>query len=160
MLLKKIFFTVVLLMSTALNATCIGLGCSCSTTATPVAFGTYNPISGGAINATGNVAVTCSALLVGLNVSYVIALNAGQTGTFAARRMVSSTYFLQYNLYNTAARTTVWGDGTAGTVTVSDAYLLNLISVTRNYPVYGALPGSQNVPPATYSDLITVTVTY
>lgn len=161
MRLKTLWFIVLFLVSSLVHATCIGLGCTCTASATPVAFGTYNPISGVALNNTGNIAVTCSALLVGLNVSYDIALNAGQNGTFAARAMKNLTSLLQYNLYNTAARTTIWGDGTAGTVKVSDGYLLNLLSVTRNYTVYGTLPASQNVPPATtYSDLITVTVTY
>lgn len=161
MLLKKITMISMVLMSSYAQASCIGLACTCSATALPVAFGSYNPLSATGLTNSGTVSVTCSALLVGLNVSYTIALSAGQNGTFAARRMINSTSLLQYNLYTTPALTTIWGDGTAGTAIVSDAYLLNLLSVTRNYTVSGALPALQNVPPATsYTDLITVTVTY
>lgn len=140
---------------------CIGVGCSCSVSATPINFGNYNPVSGAAVTASGNVAVTCSALLVGLNVSYVIALNAGLNGNFTARLMKAGvSSFLPYNIYTTSAMTTVWGDGTGGSSTVSDAYLLSLLSVTRNYPTWGRIPGSQVAPLGNYSDTITVTVTY
>src|SRR6266487_1298814 len=38
---------------------------------------------------------------------------------FIPRKMVNAGTLLNYNLYTDAARTTVWGDGTGGTVTVS-----------------------------------------
>lgn len=161
MQLKFISSFFILLSHGMVYASCIGINCSCSTTASAVAFGTYNPLSASALTATGNVAVTCSALLAGLNVSYVISLNAGQNGSFSARKMAMGGSLLQYNLYTSSTYATVWGDGTAGTSTVSDAYLLSLLSVTRNYTVYGRMPVAQNVTPGTtYADTITVTVTY
>jgi spore coat protein U-like protein len=161
MQLKFITLFFLIVSNGVVHASCIGLNCSCTTTANAVAFGTYNPLSGTALTATGNVAVTCSALVAGLNVSYVISLDAGQNGSFSARKMAQGGSLLQYNLYTSAAYTTVWGDGTSGTSTVSDAYLLSLLSVTRNYTVYGSMPVSQNVTPGTgYADTITVTVTY
>lgn len=155
------FFFSLVLNNSVSHASCIGINCTCTTSATAVAFGAYNPLSATTINTTGNVAVTCSALIAGLNVSYVIALNAGLNGTFAARSMTSGgATLLQYNLYTSSADSTIWGDGTSGTSTVSDSYLLSLLSVTRNYTVYANLPMSQNVSPGSYSDTITVTVTY
>lgn len=160
MQLRIVVFTMVMFIANNGYASCIGLNCSCSVSASPVAFGSYNPLAGTAINANGNVAVTCSALLAGLNVSYVIALSAGQNGTFSARKMISGSSLMSYNVYTNATQTTIWGDGSSGTGTVSDAYLLSLLSVTRNYTVYGNLPALQNVSPGSYADTITVTVIY
>lgn len=143
-------------------ATCIGIGCTCSVSASTINFGVYNPFSATNLQNTGNVAVTCSALLVGLNVSYEISLNQGNGGSFNPRRMTNGISNLSYNLYTSSAYSTIWGTPTsgAGTGTVSDAYLLNLLSVTRNYTVYGRVPALQNVSPGSYTDTITVTVTY
>ncbi|MDR3501928.1 MAG: spore coat U domain-containing protein [Legionella sp.] len=161
MSLKFIIPFFFMIVNAAGHASCIGINCTCTTTANTVAFGSYNPVSGTALTATGNVAVTCSALVAGLNVSYVIALNAGQNGSFSARKMAMGSSLLQYNLYTSSTYTSVWGDGASGTSTVSDSYLLSLLSVTRNYAVYGSMPVSQNVVPGTsYADTITVTVTY
>ena len=59
-----------------------------------------------------------------------------------------------------AARSTVWGDGNAGTFTLAYAYVLTAISVTRNYPVYGRLFPSQNVSVGSYADSIAVTLNF
>lgn len=162
--LLSLKFTILMFMLFPLpdaKASCIGINCTCSvSSSTTVSFGSYNPVSGAALNGTGSFSVTCSALIAGLNVSYVMALNAGQYGTFAARQMNNAGSLLSYNLYTTSALTTVWGDGTAGTSTKSDSYILSLLSNTITYTVYGSIPGSQNVPTGTYTDTITVTVTY
>ena len=156
-----IFFTVYFFYTISAYAACSGLGCSCAVTPAPaaVAFGSYNPISGTADTTTGNIAVTCSALVL-FTASYVISLSTGASGSYTTRFMNLTGNHLNYNLYTQAARTTVWGDGTAGTVTVSDSYTAIGLSETRNYTVYGLLPALQAVPAGAYTDTITVTVTY
>ena len=131
---------------------------TCTTSASGVAFGSYDPTSTSADTTTGTVTVSCTAL-ISLLVSYTISLNSGGSGSFATRKMhlVSN---LNYNLYTSASLSQVWGDGTAGTGTVSDSYLLGIGTTNRSYNVYGNLPGSQNVPPGAYGDTIMVTVTY
>jgi spore coat protein U-like protein len=146
--------------SPAVFATCAGLGCSCTAGPnTAVAFGNYNPISATPVTATGVVSVTCSALVL-FTASYVISMNAGNSGTLPNRHMLLSSTQLNYNLYTTAADTTVWGNGTAGTGTVSDSYTAIGLSETRDYTVYGLLPALQTVGVGTYTDTVTVTVTY
>lgn len=132
----------------------------CSTSATLVAFGSYNPFAVGNSDSAGTITVSCSGGLISLLVSYDIKLSPGLYGTYAARRMGAGSSRLSYNLYTNAARTTIWGDGSGGTGFVSDGYLLGLLTVNRNYSVYGRLPAAQNVAPAAYSDTITVTVEY
>jgi spore coat protein U domain-containing protein, fimbrial subunit CupE1/2/3/6 len=147
--------------SQAAFATCSGLGCSCiAGPNTAVAFGHYNPISATATTATGNVQVTCAALGI-FTVAYVISMNAGNSGSFRARFMKLGSMHLNYNLYTTAAHTTIWGNGTGGTGRVRDSYTAEVIGpVRKNYTVFGLLPALQAVGVGTYSDTVIVTVTY
>lgn len=143
--------------SPAVYATCAGLGCSCSVATTAVAFGAYVPTALKTSN--GNVAVTCSALVI-FTASYVISLAKGNSTTYTPRFMSLVSNQLNYNLYTTAAFTSIWGDATGGTVRVSDSYTSIGLSTTRNYTVFGRIPASQFVSPGTYTDSVLVTVTY
>ena len=137
----------------------MGLACSCSVGTTGVAFGTYNPTLGTADTANGNIAVTCSALVI-FTASYVISLSKGASATYTPRFMNLLGVHLNYNLYTTAAFASIWGDSTGGTVTVSDSYTAIGLSETKNYTVFGQIPALQTVGVGTYTDSITVTVTY
>lgn len=143
------------------QATCIGLGCYCEVAATAVDFGTYDTLSRDTLDSVGEVSVTCGGLVLGLDIYYTISLGTGGSGSYASRTMTSGTGSLSYNLYANSARTSVWGDGSSGTVAVSDGYLLQLVLFrTRHYPVYGRVFSGQNIPAGNYADTITVTVTY
>ncbi len=134
---------------------------SCSTSATTVPFGSYNPFAIGSIDRSGTVTVSCSlGGLISLLVSYTIKLSPGLYGTYATRKLAAGSNRLNYNLYTSAAYSTVWGNGSSGTGTVSDGYLLGLTTTHRNYTVYGRLPALQNLPSGAYSDTITITVEY
>lgn len=133
----------------------------CTVSATGVAFGNYAFTDPAPTDTTGNVQVSCTLSgLISLNVNYTILLSTGGGGSYAPRKMTNGANPLRYNLYTNAGRSTVWGDGTAGTSVVSDGYLLGIGTTVRNYPVYGRLPASQNTPAGAYADTITVTVNY
>jgi spore coat protein U-like protein len=133
---------------------------SCSVSATPLVFGTYTISTMTAQPGTGTVTVSCTVTLLGLLEGWTIALNAGNSGTFAQRRLLNGSHTLLYNLYTSPALTTVWGDGTGGSGTVSDSELLSVGSNSYPYTVYGVLTPLQDKPPGTYNDTITVTVNY
>ncbi|HXS20313.1 MAG TPA: spore coat protein U domain-containing protein, partial [Steroidobacteraceae bacterium] len=84
---------------------------------------------------------------------YTVSMSAG-SGTLTSRVMKSGGSQLDYNLYTNSTHTTIWGDGTSGTVKVSAT------SLGATYTVYGLIPALQNVPVGSYSDTVTVTVTY
>jgi spore coat protein U-like protein len=88
---------------------------------------------------------------------YNIGLDAGTgTGaTVAARKMSSGGATVTYSLYSDSGRTTVWGN-TVGTNTV--AAVGN--GASQSYTVYGRVPPQTTPAAATYTDTITVTVTY
>jgi spore coat protein U-like protein len=81
------------------------------------------------------------------------------TGTYASRRLTKTPSILTYNLYTSAARTQVWGDGTAGTQKVTGT-LFGILSNTQDFNIYGRIPPGQNVPSGVYDDTIVVTVAY
>ena len=70
--------------------------------------------------------------------------------------MKSGTQQLSYSVYTTAARSTVWGDGTASSATVAGTGTGGSQSVSA----YGRIFSGQIVTAATYSDTINVTITY
>jgi spore coat protein U-like protein len=137
----------------------LAIGETCTIQASAVNFGSYDPFTSAPTDATGTVSVTCEAPASVL-VSYTMLLSPGGSGSYASRTLASGSYTLNYNLYTSAAHAAVWGDGSAGTSTISDGYLLNVGSVTRDYPVYGRILAAQNAAVGTYSDTITVTVNY
>ncbi|WP_211854797.1 Csu type fimbrial protein [Plastoroseomonas hellenica] len=124
----------------------------CTVTVAPVSFGTYLPFSATPDDATGSVRVACTNFAGG----YTIALGSGG-GTIPARRMASGSATLLYQLYTTAARTTIWGNGTGGSVMVSGSCL---VVCSQTYSVYGRIPARQAARPGTYVDTIVVTVTF
>ncbi len=142
------------------EATCVGLNCSCSVATGDHSFGVYDPLSGLASDSTSLVQVTCSAFILSGSVAYEITLGTGQSGTYGARRLSQGSAELGYNLYTGADRSAVWGDGTGGSSSVSDSYSLAQSPSTRQYTIYGRVPGDQIVPAGTYTDMIVVTVIY
>lgn len=134
---------------------------TCTASSTGVAFGTYNTTQAAATDSAGSVSVRCTALL-SLAVSYTVDLAAGGSGTFTTRRMTRGASTLIYNLYTTAARTTIWGNGTGGTGRISATGILVTPLTPHNatYQVYGRIPARQVIPIGAYIDTIVATVTY
>src|SRR5258708_11531563 len=131
----------------------------CSVSSTGPAFGVFDTLSGGNKDVVGTISVTCTGN-IGDAVNYVIALSPGG-GSFASRTMQAGAPQLNYNLYSDGAHTSVWGDGTGGTSTVSDSYSLPASSSTRQYTVFGRIPGSQSSAVAgSYTDNMLITLPY
>ena len=134
---------------------------TCTATSTGVAFGGYSTTLVTPTDAAGSVSVRCTALL-SLTVNYTVDLATGSSGSFTARSMLQGASVLSYNLYTTAARTTVWGNGTGGTGRISATGILVTPLTPHNatYTVFGRIPARQNVTIGSYIDTIVATVTY
>jgi spore coat protein U-like protein len=89
--------------------------------------------------------------------AFHVGLDAGSSagGSVATRLMTSGGGAVGYQLYSNAARTTNWGN-TVGTDTVSGAGSGSALNLT----VYGRVAPQSTPAPGTYSDTVTVTVTY
>lgn len=163
-LMCKLLFTglVALLLALPLPASALCPLCSCTVNATPVAYGTYDPMSSTPLDSDGSVLFTCGGLIGGV-VSYDITLGKGVYSTnFSPRKMSSGINLLDYDLYTSSAYSSIWGDGTAGTQKISgNVTILVLGGTTKNVVVYGRIPGSQSIVKAgVYSDAVVITVTY
>ncbi|MGR9116059.1 MAG: Csu type fimbrial protein [Gammaproteobacteria bacterium] len=139
-------------------ATALGLDCSVS--ASGIAFGVYDPSNPAPTAATGTIQTTCTVLLVAVDAQTNISLNTGASGTFSPRSMSNGSSLLNYNLYQDAAHTIVWGDGSGGTAIVTDNNLIQVLGTTVEHTVYGLIPDAQFVGAGAYSDTITVTVEF
>lgn len=164
--MKRLFAVVLvvplLTLSQGASALCVGCSCEVTYTANTMAFGTYNPLLGSNHDVEGDVNMRCYTTL-GLLVTVDIALSKGVYSTvFSPRKMASGLNRLNYDLYTNSGRTTIWGDGSGSTDTVTDNIDLTLLSyVYRTYTVYGRIPtGQSTVLPGSYSDSVFITVTY
>ena len=136
----------------------------CAISTTGVAFGNYDPLVTTNADATGNLTVVCTHISGGATrVTYTAALSAGGSGNYAQRRMRAGTATLNYNLFDSAARTRIWGNGTGGTTRVAGSLLVNPGAnrvVQASHPIYGRIPAMQAVATGNYSDSIVVTLTF
>lgn len=143
---------------------------NCAVAVSPVAFGTYDPItanappaSGGVnLNATGSITISCVK-----GAAPTIGLNLGANASGGTRRMLSgATDFLTYELYqppNNAAGTacafpgtTVWG--TAGANLFSPTAAPN--KTARIYNICGTAAAGQDPAIGSYADAVVATVTF
>lgn len=123
----------------------------CSVSSSGVAFGTYDVLLTPPDDTTGTVSFSCLLLLLPR-----ITLSTGSSLSFAPRTMKKGAEALSYNLYLDAARSSVWGDGTAGTSYYQP--LLALLGGTVT--VYGRIPAKQNVSAGNYTDTVVVTLLF
>lgn len=135
------------------NATVIS---SCNVSGTLLNFGAaLDPLAAAVpVDASSTLTVTCTN-----TTPYTVALDAGThagSSSFAGRSMKNGSYSMGYQLYVNSGRSTVWGDGTGGSSTASGVGTGSAQSIT----VYGRVPSLTGAVPGTYTDTITVTVTY
>ncbi len=129
---------------------------ACTLSATPAAFGTLS--ASAATNATGTITVNCTN-----GDALTIALDAGANASGTQRRLANAGNFLNYNLYQPtaagnaqAAGPVAWGDGaglgtTFATTSTGSAQVFN---------VYGQVPTGQTLYVGSYTDTVTVTLSY
>ena len=107
---------------------------------------------------TANIDVTATFDVLCSNTTpYDIGLNEGTTagGTTTTRLMDNAGTTVSYQMFSDPGLTTNWGD-TVPTDTV--AGIGN--GSTQTLTIYGRVPPQASVAPATYTDLVTITITY
>jgi len=125
---------------------------TCSVSSTDLGFGNYDALAAQALDTTSTVSVQCT-----LSTGYSVGLNAGigSGATVTTRKMTSTdSATLDYSLYQDNGRSVVWGESGAAAVTGTGT------GAQVDHTVYGRIPTGQYVSPDTYSDTITVTVTF
>jgi len=139
-------------VTTTVNSTCV-------VSTTTVAFGVYNPASASNTDSTGAVSVQCTS-----TTTYTVALDAGSNpgtaGNVNTRQMLAgASNLLPYQLYLDSARSTVWGNGTSGSLNPTSGTFTGNGSA-QSYTVYGRITPGQYVAPGSYVDTVVATVSY
>jgi len=119
---------------------------------TSVNFGTYDVFSTRSNNnGIGSVTIDCQ----GGGPNLLVTLSSGQSNSYVSRIMRSNRNSLSYNLYTSAARNIIWGDGTGGSSTM----MANKNSTTT-LNVFGQIAAGQDVAVGTYTDIITTIIIF
>lgn len=125
-----------------------------------VAFGLYDPLSGAANNSSGRFAVACSRPFRFVGpfdpFPYSVNVSSGLHGTVTARKMSNGVDNLSYGLYQDSSRQT-------NLTSVSGSFHFPFLGVrdgSRLFDVYGRIPAGQLVSSGTYTDTITLTLTF
>lgn len=147
--MKGIFFILLLLIPNAIFA-------SCSVSGGVISFGNYDVFSSQNTDTSGTINVSCSGAAI---TAVTLALNSGMNGTISQRKMqaAGSQTAMLYNLYVDPGCTTIWGDGTGSSITVSGNVPNN---GTTPFTVYGRVFASQDLSVGSYTDNVTITVTF
>jgi spore coat protein U-like protein len=136
-----------------LLSVCLGV----TITVSPLSF-SYTPANT-AQNST-NVKFSCSILGLSVLPDITASLNGGNNNSFPRKMSPSSgSDRLQYNIYTTSGYGTVWGDGTNGT---QKQFVSGQLIGANNYTftAWGMVPSGQYVKATSYTDQITVSVTF
>lgn len=130
---------------------------ACTVSGTTLNFGaSIDPLAAETpLDATSTLSVQCTNTTP-YTVSLNAGVNAGGASNFGARLMKSGSNTLGYQLYLDAGRATVWGDGTSSSSTSAGTGTGSAQTLT----IYGRLPSLANVVPGSYTDTVTVTVSY
>lgn len=129
---------------------------ACNVSGSTLSFGTtINPIGTVPVDASSTLTVECTNTTP-FTLSLNAGTNAGGASNFTQRKLKNGSYTLGYQLYTDSGRTAIWGDGTSGSTTYGSNGTGGLLTVT----IYGRLPSLTGTIPGTYTDTVTVTITY
>jgi spore coat protein U-like protein len=144
---------------------------ACTMSTNGLAFGNYDPTSGVAVSANGSLSFTCT--YTGTGFTATLTVSPGNSGSYTNRTLTLGAQSLNYNIYVNAADTEIFGGGTGNGVGGTYYYYLCYPGggVTCNggggqsgtqyvAPMYGLLPGGQDVSAGLYSDTIIATLTF
>jgi len=115
-------------------------------------FGSVAGLITSSIDQTSSLTMTCTGRTA-WNVGLDNGLNAD--GDIRRMQLAASGNYVDYQLYQESARTNRWGN-TLGTDTVPGTGTGSSQTLT----IYGRIPAVQSVAAGSYSDIVTVTITY
>jgi spore coat protein U-like protein len=144
---------------------------ACTMSTSGLAFGNYDPTSASAVAANGSISFMCT--YTGTGFTATLTISPGKSGSYTNRTLTFGAQSLNYNIYVNAADTEIFGGGTGSGVTGTYYYYLcypgggvvcsgggGQSGTQYVAPMYGLLPGGQDVSAGTYSDTIIATLTY
>ncbi|MGH7772293.1 MAG: Csu type fimbrial protein [Candidatus Binatia bacterium] len=123
---------------------------NCTISAGSLNFGTYDTLASSPDDDTGTVTITCTP-----DAPVTLELNLGVNASGSQRRMTNGTNFLNYEIYQDAGRTIVWGSVASGQHQTAMG-----TGAAQNFTAYGRIPALQKIPAGSYSDTVIATVNF
>ncbi len=126
-----------------------------TTTNAVLNFGTITSMAANIDASTSSTGGSKVTVLCSNGTAWTIAMNSGNNVSGTQRRMTGgSSEYVPYNLYSDSARTTAIGINTTALSGTGSGAL-------QSYDIYGRIPaGSTLATPGTYTDTVTMTLTY
>ena len=145
MLTKRVVLSLVL----AIGSVTAAYAQSCSAGMSNIAFGNVDVTSGNPVDTGGTLQVTCSGFVGTGSGRLCISFGVGSSGDATSRQLLGPSS-VRYDLYTTAARTTLWGSWQSGYK--SPGLQVDVANGTKSIPVYARFLGSQqSAPSGSYS---------
>jgi spore coat protein U-like protein len=142
---------------TALLITTNNVFALCNVSTTPVTLGSYNVFSASPLDANGHIIVECDERP---QARVTISIGPSQnSGGFDPRMMKLDTGndLINYNLYTDRNRNKIYGDGTGNTHVTNKNVKAG---IPWDSEVFGRIPPLQDVRAGSYSETVTVTITW
>ena len=133
------------------SSTTVAKKCTTLTGGT-ISFAAYVPDATDANDAATTVKVNCTK---GTQVTISMDKGQGSGASTTTRKLASADDSLNYSLYTDTSRSDVWGEDAAAVVFAGEG----LLSQTT-LDVYGRIAAGQDVKPGSFSDTVTVTLSY
>jgi spore coat protein U-like protein len=123
----------------------------CTVGGSTLAFGGYSTLSGSPTDQSTTFSVACTT-----GTAATMGMDLGANASGGARRMSNgSGGFLEYELYSDGARTAIWANSGGGLVAYNA-----LSNGAQSQTVYGRIPAGQDANLGSYSDSVTITITF
>lgn len=122
---------------------------NCTISTVDIAFPDYDPISGAAVTANGNVTIKCTKGAAGLT----LALSGGSNFASPDNQMSNGTDLLKYGLFQDAGLSTRWNG-------VTRDIPAPVATVDQPFTIYGQISSGQEASVGAYSDTVTATINY
>jgi spore coat protein U-like protein len=138
---------------------------TCTVTTAPLNFGTYDPFAAANLDVATQATITCTTNRNSGGDFAVVtsAISKGGAPTFSPRQMRNAlNNTLDYNLFTTTGRTTIFGDGTSTTATRSGfAFVTNRFTpAVIRVDVFGRVFAGQDASVGAYTDTLNYTITF
>lgn len=146
------YYVVLLAAAILLGAPTQCWASGCIASATPIAFGTYQPLHPADAVSVSTITYSCTGVKGRVRVS----LSRGESGAFLRRVMHLGNKRLEYNLYLDPTGVSIWGDGSGGSQVYITSNPPNGASV--NLTVYGRIQARQGAPAGMYRDNVFVVI--
>ena len=138
-----------------------GAATICSLATGNVAFGIYDVFNPRSLDTNSAVLITCTRDGGPQTINVSVSIGPGENSSSTASRKMRAPGgdLLDYNLFQNAGMTSVWGQNSGVDAVTQTLRIPNKSSVQLSLMIFGRIPAGQDVMKGTYADNTVVTLT-